>query len=154
MAIRTTAARPAAVKRSGDFLISILLLDVLRSWLAGSSGPPRGIIPQGGEATALFPANPGEAGRRGPGRGGPSYCHPIRLRDMGIPYERHGTEGGRLARHSRVDGAEDPGDPGASARLWHRTADRADERRPAVCQLRHAVPGAAQAGAGGVRRVW
>ena len=58
-------------------------------------------------------------------------------------------QGGGLAGDAGPDGAEDAGGHGAAARIRHRPAHRADERRAPLPELRHPVPGAPEAGAGG-----
>src|SRR5437667_7869211 len=70
----------------------------------------------------------------------------------GKPIGNHGQKGGRLARHSRPDGAEDITDYGTAPWLRYRPPHRADQRRPAFRQLWDPLPSASQARAGRLHR--
>src|SRR5260370_35794218 len=77
---------------------------------------------------------------------------------IAFPYELsyggfHGAKIRCLARHARAYGADDAGDAWAAAWLWHRPADRTNQRRPVTGQLRNSLSGAAQTGAGGLHQL-
>src|SRR3984957_17476933 len=65
------------------------------------------------------------------------------------PRGEHADEGKarRLAGHAGAHGAEDPGCAGAATRVRHCPAHRANQRRPAGGESRHALSAAAEAGA-------
>src|SRR6266480_4783036 len=72
--------------------------------------------------------------------------------DMGFT-KSHEREKGCPARNTGPDGPEDPRCAGTAARVWHRPANRADQRRLARSESGHAVSRPAEAGTGGRHRV-
>src|SRR4029078_13550100 len=85
-----------------------------------------------------------------------SYCQAIRV----VPHsygraigQSHGRQDRSLAGHFGADGAQDARYDGAAAWIWHRPADRTDERPRARVELRHAVPRPAETRARGIHRV-
>src|SRR5580658_11152159 len=78
------------------------------------------------------------------------YCNPIGKDAYSYGEAIDGQEAGCLAGDSGTDGAKDPGGEGRHARIWNRPADRAGQRGPPDAELWDLVPGAAEAGAGGL----
>src|SRR5690242_13380631 len=79
-----------------------------------------------------------------------SCCFPTELvaYSCGNPTGLYERQKRRLAGHACLDGPQNAGGHGAAARLRDRAKDRADQRRPAGGESRHALPGLAQARAG------